>query len=213
MKIVDTRGDIQLRDIEAHRHGDDPPHKEHDHGDGEHEPACDHGCGKDPHIWLSPPLLKRQAVLIAEALAAAAPEHAEAFDQNLQGLLARLDTVDAEIRNRLAPHDGKAFFVFHPAWGYFADEYGLRQIAIEVEGKEPSDSELTEVQQRARESGAQVIFVQPQISSQSAEAVAKAIGGRVEELDPLAEDVAAGLLAAADAIAESLNASTATSER
>jgi len=212
MEIVDTRGNIQLRDIEAHRHDDEHAHEEHDHADEGHEHVCDHACGKDPHIWLSPPLLKRQAALIAEALAAAAPDHAGEFDENLQSLRARLDAVDAEIRERLAPHEGQAFFVFHPAWGYFADEYGLTQIAIEVEGKEPSDSELTEVQRQARESGAQVIFVQPQISGQSAEAVARAIGGRVEQLDPLAEDVAAGLLSAADAIAQSLNSSTTTAE-
>jgi zinc transport system substrate-binding protein len=205
MEIVDVRGDIPLRDIEAHRHNGEPVDEEHHAGDEPHDHVCDHECGKDPHIWLSPPLLKRQAAIIAEALSTAAPEHAGEFDRNLQALYDRLDEVDAEIREKLAPHAGEAFFVFHPAWGYFADEYGLRQIAIEVEGKEPSDSELTEVLELARESGAQVIFVQPQISGESAEAVAKAVGGRVERLDPLAADVAEGLLSAADAIAESLD--------
>jgi zinc transport system substrate-binding protein len=224
LEIVDTRGDIRLRDIEAHRHDEHDETGEHDgkddHDDGHHgeranEPnhAHDHGPenGKDPHIWLSPRLLEKQAEIMAEALAAAAPQHADEFADNLAALRSRLQAVDAQVREKLEPFEGRAFFVFHPAWGYFADEYGLKQMAIEVEGKEPSDGELTRLQQQARDSGASVIFVQPQISSQSAAAVAAAIGGRVERLDPLAENVAEGLVAVADAIAASLSANPKTS--
>ena len=91
-------------------------------------------------------------------------------------------------------------FVFHPAWGYFADEYGLRQVAVELEGKEPTDRELTELQQLARREGVRVIFVQPQISGQSAEAIARAVGARVEVFDPLAEDLPSELLRAAEVL-------------
>lgn len=93
-------------------------------------------------------------------------------------------------------------FVFHPAWGYFAAEYGLRQVAIQVQGKEPADRELTEVQKLARQEGVKVIFVQPQFASGAPEAVARAIGGRVQSLDDLAPDVLAGLLETAKRIAE-----------
>ena len=78
-------------------------------------------------------------------------------------------------------------------WGYFADDYGLRQVAIEIEGKEPSDRELTRLQILARAEGTAVVFVQPQISGRAARAVAAAIGGRLEQLDPLAPDVAENL--------------------
>jgi zinc transport system substrate-binding protein len=98
---------------------------------------------------------------------------------------------------------GKTFFVFHPAWGYFADEYGLKQVAIEQEGKEPSDEEATALQRSARQQGVKVVFVQPQIASRGAEAVARAIGARVEVLDPLAPDVLDNLVRAARAIAAS----------
>jgi zinc transport system substrate-binding protein len=213
LEIVDTRGDIALRDMESHVHHDEDeqPHGEN-HGaddaqqhvhDDEHGHACSHCDGKDPHIWLSPKLLQRQAEIVAAALGKADPAHRDVYDGNLVKLKKELAAVDNKIRGKLQPFAGKAFFVFHPAWGYFADEYGLRQIAIETEGKEPSDSELTRLQVQGRQAGARVIFVQPQISSQAAEAVAKAIGGRVEQLDPLAEDVATGLAAAADAIAAS----------
>lgn len=214
-KIVDARDGITLRDIESHvhhdeddpppddNHGDDDDHP-HEHEDG-HCHSCSHCDGKDPHIWLSPKLLQRQADVVAAHLTKADPDHKDVFEQNLSKIKQELSQVDTEIREKLRPHAGKAFFVFHPAWGYFADEYGLQQIAIETAGKEPSDSELTHLQQQAREAGARVVFVQPQISSQAAESVAEAIGGRVEELDPLGEDVAANLAAAADVIARSLD--------
>lgn len=180
---------------------------DHDH-DHDHGHAHDHGHhhdheGGDPHIWLTPKLLKIQAHTIADALAKLDPANKDAYKANLEAFEKEADEIDAQIRKQLEPHKGKAFFIFHPAWGYFADEYGLRQIAIEVEGKEPSDHELTEVQELAKKEKAKVVFVQPQIAGRSAEAVAKVINGRVERIDPLAEDVFASLKQAADAITAS----------
>jgi zinc transport system substrate-binding protein len=83
--------------------------------------------------------------------------------------------------------------VFHPSWGYFASDYGLHQLAIEVDGKVPSDAEISGLQRRARELGITVVFVQPQIAGQSLHAVAGSLGARVETLDPLAPDVIANL--------------------
>ena len=78
--------------------------------------------------------------------------------------------------------------VFHPSWGYFADAYGLEQIPIEMEGKEPKPSQLRRLIEFARERGIKVIFVQPQTSTKNAETIARAIGGQVIVADPLAED-------------------------
>ena len=94
--------------------------------------------------------------------------------------------------------EGRAFFVFHPAWGYFAGDYGLRQIAIEVEGKEPSERELTQLVRQAREHAMHTLFVQPQVRSSIPRTVAQAVGARVENLDPLAADLPANLRHAAD---------------
>ena len=87
----------------------------------------------------------------------------------------------------------RAFFVFHPAWGYFADDFDLRQVPIEIAGREPSESELTAVAREARKLGARTIFVQPQVQSESAAVVAAALGAQVESIDPLARDVEANL--------------------
>ncbi len=156
----------------------------------------------DPHVWLSPRLLKTQARTVAETLQSLDPDHAKEYQENLRLLDARLDQADRSIREKLQPLGGKAMFVFHPAWGYFADEYGLRQVAIQIEGKEPTDQELTELQVQARREKVGVIFVQPQFASGAAEAVARAIGARVEPLDDLAPDVLAGLLETARKVAD-----------
>ena len=88
--------------------------------------------------------------------------------------------------------------VFHPSWGYFAHAYRLKQVPIEIEGKEPKPAQLKELIQHARENGIKVVFVQPQFSSQSAEVVAREIGGQVAFVDPLAEDWMANLRQVAD---------------
>jgi len=204
VKIVDLREGVPLRTMEeAHGHDDDDEH-DHDHGPGAtphkhaHAPGQTCNCcsldGKDPHIWVSPRLLKIQAITIGNVLATIDPGHAAAYRANLGRLLEQLSDLDREIATRLAAAKGKAFFVFHPAWGYFAEDYGLTQMAIEIDGKEPSDRELTELQRQARATGAKIVFVQPQISGKAAQAVAQATGGRVETVDVLSADLATELL-------------------
>ncbi|MCR4413944.1 MAG: zinc ABC transporter substrate-binding protein, partial [Thermoguttaceae bacterium] len=182
-KVVDLREGIALRAMTPHRHSEETegPHATGDQPDGDaagpHDANSD-VVGKDPHIWLSPRLLKIQARTIAQTLSSIDPQHAAEYQANLAGLEKRLDEADRRIRDTLGPHRGRAFFVFHPAWGYFADDYGLRQISIETEGKEPSDRELTALQNLARQERAKVIFVHPQGGTRSAQAVAQAIGAR-----------------------------------
>lgn len=153
------------------------------------------GLGDDPHIWLNPRLLTIQAETVAEVLMQADPSNRAQYQVNLRRLNSRLETLDTEIRQSLAPFEGRSFFVFHPSWGYFAGEYGLQQVAIESGGREPSDQESTRLQEKARQDGITVVFVQPQIQGRGAQAFAKAVGARIEILDPLAADVAANLAA------------------
>jgi zinc transport system substrate-binding protein len=153
------------------------------------------GLGDDPHIWLNPRLLTIQAETVAEVLMQADPSNRARYQVNLRRLNSRLESLDTEIRQSLAPFEGRSFFVFHPSWGYFAGEYGLQQVAIESGGREPSDQESTRLQEKARQVGLTVVFVQPQIQGRGAQAFAKAVGARIEILDPLAADVAANLAA------------------
>jgi zinc transport system substrate-binding protein len=102
--------------------------------------------------------------------------------------------LDAEIQEIFAGKGGeKVFMVFHPAWGYFAQAYGLEQVAVEMEGKEPGPVDLRELIHYAREEGIKAIYVQPEFSTKSAEAIARAIEGKVVIANPLALDWADNL--------------------
>lgn len=202
LRVVDTREGIALREMSPLERGGEPATDHEAEGKAEEGQAHHHAHeGKDPHVWLAPRLLKIQARTIARTLAELDPAHREAYERNVAATEEKLDAVDREIRQLLVPYRGRMFFVYHPAWGYFADEYGLKQVAIEAEGKEPSDQEATWLQKLARHEGIKVVFAQPQIASRGAEAIAKAIGARVETLDPLAPDLTENLVRAARAIA------------
>jgi len=195
LETIDLRAGVELR------------HMEHEHSHEGEEPSgttagtSEEESGTDPHIWVSPALLKIQAHSVADALSSADPEGSEGYHRRLEDLESELDALGEYIHSRLDSHQGKAFYVFHPAWGYFAEEFGLHQKAIEIEGKDPSDHDLTLIQEGMRADGASVIFVQPQIGSRAVEAVAAAMGADVQILDPLVRDVISNLRAVADAIA------------
>jgi zinc transport system substrate-binding protein len=142
----------------------------------------------DPHIWLAPPLAVLQARTITDELKQIDPAHEATYESNFRALQTDLEKVDKKIAGSLAPFKGKKFFVFHPAFGYFADTYGLQQVAVEVEGKEPLPKQLASLIQRAKKENVKTIFVQPQFSSKTAETLAKAIEGAVVTLDALAQD-------------------------
>jgi zinc transport system substrate-binding protein len=142
----------------------------------------------DPHIWLDPEQAKIQAATICEALSRLAPESAPVFEENLQAFQADLDRIHQRMVTALSPYKGETFYVYHPAFGYIADACGLIQVAVEIEGKEPTPKQLADLIELAKTDGAKVIFVQPQFAKKSAEAVANAIGGSVTPLDPLARN-------------------------
>lgn len=164
---------------------------------GHHHEAssADHGHNMtDPHVWLSPVNLREMAHVMAAAMTIADPDNALYYEQSLQRVTDTLSRLHQQIQTDLAPFKGSAFFVFHPSFGYFARDYNLEQEAVEISGKSPSPKQLSALITQAREDNVHVIFVQPQFDTKSAATVAQAIGGVVEPLDALAEDVAGNLL-------------------
>ncbi len=155
-------------------------------------------------MWLSPPLVKIEAANIAKALEKIDPESAAFFQANLARLDRELDAVDAKIRLKLKPYAGRWFLVFHPAFGYFADCYHLKQEAIETEGKQPTPKQLRELIQKAKADGVRVIFLQPQFDRHSAQVVADAIGGRIVLINDMEKDIIANLQDIAEKIAQSM---------
>ena len=167
----------------------------------------DHTGHSDPHTWLSPKLASIQARAICGELCKLDPAHEKDYTDNLETLVARLDRLDKKIAEVLAPLKGRTFYVFHPAFGHFAEAYGLQQQAVETGGKSPGPKHVKDLVDRARREGVKVIFVQPQFSKRLAETVAAQIGGTVVPMDPLARDYVANLEAMAEKIRIALTSS------
>jgi len=142
----------------------------------------------DPHVWLSPSAVKKISHNIYQALINIDPAHKGYYEGNLLLFLKDIENMELGIKKALAGKEGKAFLVYHPAWGYFAAEFGLKQLAIEKEGKSVSASELRRIVEVAKDKGIDVIFVQKGFDAKSARSVAREIKGRVMEVDPLEKD-------------------------
>ena len=193
LPILDARDGIELRRIDE----GDTEHGDHGHSHEKGEP--------DPHIWLSPPLIKIMALRLRDRLIQLDPSHKDTYVKNHGELSESLDLLDADIRQTLTGLGSRKFMVYHPSWGYFADAYGLRQIPIESAGKEPGAQTLGHLLEDAKENSISAIFVQKQFSQAQAQAVADAIGARIVVIDSLAEDYPENLLGVAQAMAKSLS--------
>ncbi len=191
-----------LRIVRVDEGIDKLPLAEHGHEHGGHGAHGDGGL--DPHVWTAPSSVAIMARNTAAALAAADPGHAAAYQEGLLSFLAEVKATDAAVREALKDvPKGTSFMVFHPAFAYFARDYGLKEVAIEQSGKEPGPRELARLTDEAREEKVAVIFVEPQFSSRAAQTVARQVGARVETIDPLALDWSANLLRVARAFAAS----------
>lgn len=190
MKIIDTSVGVNF--IETGEDKDDG------------QPDYHHHVGIDPHIWLSPRAVKIQAKHILDAVTEIDSENQEFYKENYRLFLLDIDRLDREIKALLEKCRVRKFMVFHPAWSYFAREYGLEQLPIEVEGKAPNPANLKKVIDIARQDNIRIIFVQQQFDTNSARAVAAEIGGQVVKIDPLALDWLANMRRIAEKISKSV---------
>ena len=174
LQVVNGSENIKLMEMQAHGHEEEEVGHEEE--------------GMDPHVWTSITNTKEMAKSLHAALAGSDPANAQEYKANLDAYLSELDALDRETKASLAGAGSREFIVFHPAWGYFARDYNLEQIAMEDAGKEPTPQSLAGLVQKAKEHGIKVVFVSPQFSTQSADALANEIGGSVVAIDPLAED-------------------------
>lgn len=204
MLVIDCSEGVTLREMET-AEIEAEEHEEAEEHDGENETDHDHEEGSmDPHIWTSPANAKIMVENIYEGLVEVDPQNQETYLENKNAYIAELDAVDEQIKTTLSGKDGSSFMVYHPAWGYFADHYGLVQVPVEIEGKEPSAEDMQNVIDEANEKGIKVIFVQSGFSTSSAETIASEIGGEVVEIDPLAKDYIDNLSKVAEAFEKGL---------
>lgn len=160
--------------------------------------------GGDPHVWTDPLRVRAMAARLRDRLIALRPGQRAVFEANFQAYAAQLDALDAELKARFAPYRGRSFLVFHPAWGHFAARYGLRQLAVEHEGKEPGPKAMQGLIEQARALGLNTLFVEPQFHHHASHTVAEGFDGRTVQIDPLAPDLIANLRAVSLKIVESL---------
>jgi zinc transport system substrate-binding protein len=168
---------------------------------GNHADHSDNRERLDPHIWTSPSNVKIIAKNIYEALVSIDVNHTAYYKKNLEVFLASVEETDKAIKSLFARLEfNSAFMVFHPSWGYFAREYHLRQLSVEVEGKSPKPKALVKLIQQAKKEKIKAIFTQIEFSSASADIIAKALGIPVIKVSALSVDWSGNLLNIASAI-------------
>jgi zinc transport system substrate-binding protein len=204
MVIIDTTEGIQkLPMLFEHSHEDEEEHLDgvdHDEDEEDH-----HEDELDPHVWVSPALVKIQVQHMYDSLVEMLPEHEAVFSDNLAMFLNEIDALETDIEQALAGVTSRKFIVFHPSWGYFAAQFNLDMIPIEAGGTEPSAAELSMIIDEAKEEDIRVIFAQPEFSTKSAETIASEIDGEVILISPLAYNWLANLQQVAQIMAEVLN--------
>lgn len=161
MKIFATQKDIHKIAMIKHHH-----HKLHQHDD-------DKGISLDPHIWTSPSNVKIIAKNILEALIIIDKKNTKYYQDNYKVFLKKIEKTDIQIKDILKNKKQDRFMVFHPAWGYFAKEYNLKQIPIEVEGKNPKPKDIIKIIKKIKKDKINIIIIAPELSDKMAKQIAK----------------------------------------
>lgn len=192
----------------AHAHGENDAHSRADHADdehGDHAHEGDEHDGEDPHVWLSPMLVREMLSTVTRELGRLLPERAAEFRANAAAFADELETLDGRLAGRFNefPAEDRVFLTIHPSWRYFAYNYGLTELSIEIGGKEPGPRSLKGVIDAAGKHRLRTVFVEPQFPKSSAEAVAAAIGANIVEADPLAENIVENYTSMADKLIDS----------
>ena len=188
MDIIHLDEEISKIKIEAHSHNNHNDHHEHKN--------------LDPHIWTSPSNVKIIAKNIYKALVSKDQEKASYYKANYEKFLKHIKNTDKQIKKILIDLDTNSkFMVFHPAWGYFAKDYGLTQLAIEAGGKNPKPKQVMHLIYEAKKEGVKAVFTAPEFSEKVAKQIAKEVGVPVIKITPLNPKWSQNLIKLAKAIA------------
>jgi zinc transport system substrate-binding protein len=192
-KLQDLNPDMDIVDISKNTELVEAEHSHNGH----------HHHGVDPHIWTSPKEVKKQIELIYQYFITDYPEFKSEFTNNYNLFISEIDSLDSYILNELNDLQGRKFLIFHPALSYIARDYGLEQISIEIDGKEPTPANIQKIIEIAKSEDIKVVFVQNQFSTHNAEVIANEINGRVVQIDPLAYNWYEGIRTIVDEIVKS----------
>jgi len=178
--IVDTTEGVTFRLTDSHSHDE--------HEKDEHEHEVENEMEYDKHTWLSKDPYIIQVNHISDTLSSIDPENRAIYEENAQQFISEINQIFAQLKKDLAPLSGSTVFVYHPAFGYFLDEFNIHQEAVETGGKEPTAKTLASLIEEAQEENVKAIFVQAQFPKEAAQSVADAVGAQVLSLDSLAYD-------------------------
>ena len=209
MRIVRTDKGVEKMAMVEHHHNEEKGVKNKERTTHTHRE--DAPGALDPHVWVSPPEVKIIARNILDALLEIDPANSRTYKSNYDAFIIEIEELDRDLKKIFSDKKGIKFMVYHPGWGYFARAYGLEQVPVEGEGKEPKPEQLKALIEHSRKDGIKVIFVQPQFSIKSAEVIAKAIGGQVIFADNLSQDWERNLREQAEKFKEALAGQTNTS--
>jgi len=154
----------------------------------------------DPHIWTAPMNLKIMAKEIEEALESIDKADSSRYRKALREYIEHIDKLQKEIKSILSRSKTKTFMVFHPSWGYFAKEFGLKMVSIETESKEPSLKEMMNIIKEAKKNHISVIITQPEFSDKKAQILSREIGAKIIKISPLSKNLESSILKIAKAI-------------
>lgn len=156
--------------------------------ESEHRHEGEHVEGADPHYWVSPKCAIVMAGAVRDFLCRINPEHKEKYNDNYQKLALDISGLDKKAEELFAGFKGRQFMIYHPNLGYLARDYGLAEVPVEFEGKEPPPSRMRQLIDLAREKGMKTIFVQKEYDTKNAEAIADETGAKIRIIDPLSEN-------------------------
>ncbi len=203
LEIFDTSEGMKLlADTEEDTHAHDHAAHDHDAHAGEDAHHHHHHGGVDPHIWSSIAGAKVVAWNTLNAFIALDPDNTEYFWKNYNELVDEIDKTKTEIKQLLDPLTDRTFIIYHPALTYFANEFNLIQLCIEMDGKEPSPAQLKMLVETARENNARVVFIQQEFDQKNAELIAKETGCKLTVINPLAYDWSKEMIHIAKALAD-----------
>ncbi|NQU84743.1 MAG: zinc ABC transporter substrate-binding protein [Mariniphaga sp.] len=144
-----------------------------------------HLRGVDPHIWMSPMMVKEMAKKIRNILSEINPEGADKYMNGYNNFIKEIDELQVDLKSMFQGMDGKTIIVFHPSLTYFAREYGLNQVSLESGGKEPTPQHIKEVVDLAIEQNLRIIYIQSEFDREHARIFAEEINGEIIQVSPL----------------------------
>lgn len=195
---IKGKPDLALRDTLPGKGRRRAPGQEHGHEDHDHDHEHGHHHhgldSDDPHAWLSPADMMRAIPLIAKALAEKRPELQQTFSERAETLTREVDALMLSIKDMLAPFGGKTFLTFHQSWAHYARNFNLREVSVELEGREPGPKSMAMLMDFAKANNIKVIVTDPMTPKASADAIARSLKAHIVRADPLAENWPGALL-------------------